>query len=78
MAMEITDDCINCGACASECPVEAIYEPGENWVFNKKSFQALSNEHFFIVTKICNSCIGLNEIRCIAICPMNAIKEINL
>jgi len=26
MAFKITDDCIACGACASECPVEAIKE----------------------------------------------------
>ena len=26
MAYKITDDCISCGACASECPVEAISE----------------------------------------------------
>jgi ferredoxin len=26
MAFKITDDCIGCGACASECPVEAIAE----------------------------------------------------
>ena len=26
MAYKITDDCIACGACASECPVEAIIE----------------------------------------------------
>ncbi|MFV0517951.1 MAG: DUF362 domain-containing protein [Aminipila sp.] len=26
MAYKITDACINCGACASECPVEAISE----------------------------------------------------
>lgn len=26
MAYKITDECIACGACASECPVEAITE----------------------------------------------------
>jgi ferredoxin len=26
MAFKISDDCISCGACASECPVEAIKE----------------------------------------------------
>ena len=26
MAYKINDDCINCGACVSECPVEAISE----------------------------------------------------
>jgi len=26
MAYKITSDCIACGACASECPVEAITE----------------------------------------------------
>lgn len=26
MAYNITDDCINCGACAPECPTEAISE----------------------------------------------------
>ena len=29
MAYKIGDECINCGVCASECPVEAISE-GEN------------------------------------------------
>ena len=24
MAYKISDDCISCGACAAECPVEAI------------------------------------------------------
>ena len=24
MAYKITDDCLGCGACVSECPVEAI------------------------------------------------------
>lgn len=26
MAFKISDDCISCGACAPECPVEAISE----------------------------------------------------
>lgn len=26
MAYVISDDCISCGACAAECPVEAIAE----------------------------------------------------
>lgn len=26
MAYKITDECISCGACATECPVEAIAE----------------------------------------------------
>jgi ferredoxin len=31
MAFMITDDCINCGHCAKECPNQAIYEPGAEW-----------------------------------------------
>jgi ferredoxin len=34
MAIIITDACINCGACESECPNNAIYEPSENWKFS--------------------------------------------
>ena len=26
MSLLITDECINCGACEPECPVEAIFE----------------------------------------------------
>lgn len=26
MAYKITDECLSCGACVSECPVEAISE----------------------------------------------------
>ena len=29
MAIKITDECINCGACEPECPVEAIFEESE-------------------------------------------------
>ena len=31
MAIKITSDCINCGACEPECPNNAIYEGGVKW-----------------------------------------------
>ena len=33
MAIMITDECINCGACEPECPNNAIYEGGVEWSF---------------------------------------------
>jgi ferredoxin len=33
MAIIITDECINCGACEPECPNTAIYEGGLEWKF---------------------------------------------
>ena len=37
MAIKITDDCINCGACEPECPNGAIYENGAEWRFSDKT-----------------------------------------
>ena len=34
MAYIINDDCISCGACASECPVDAITEGDGKFVIN--------------------------------------------
>ncbi|MBC8112586.1 MAG: 4Fe-4S dicluster domain-containing protein [Verrucomicrobia bacterium] len=34
MAIMITDECINCGACEPECPNTAIYEGGIEWNFS--------------------------------------------
>jgi ferredoxin len=34
MAIIITDECINCGACEPECPNNAIYEGGIEWAIN--------------------------------------------
>ncbi len=34
MAIMITDECINCGACEPECPNNAIYEGGSDWRFS--------------------------------------------
>lgn len=31
MAIKITDECINCGACEPECPNNAIYEGAMDW-----------------------------------------------
>jgi len=33
MAIKITDECINCGACEPECPNNAIYEAGAEWAW---------------------------------------------
>lgn len=34
MAYVISDDCISCGACAGECPVEAISEGDGKFVID--------------------------------------------
>lgn len=34
MAIIITDECINCGACEPECPNTAIYEAAEEWKYS--------------------------------------------
>jgi ferredoxin len=34
MAHKINDECISCGACAGECPVEAISEGDEKYVID--------------------------------------------
>ncbi|MEI2695247.1 MAG: 4Fe-4S dicluster domain-containing protein [Saprospiraceae bacterium] len=57
MAIKITDECINCGACEPECPNHAIYENGFGWtpaegtaiqtdfkLFNGQSIDAYSQQ----------------------------------
>ena len=34
MAYTITDDCVSCGACAGECPNEAISEGSDKYVID--------------------------------------------
>ena len=49
MAIIITDECINCGACEPECPNNAIYESGVGWKFSDgtslKSIESLNGNH---------------------------------
>jgi ferredoxin len=60
MAIRITSDCINCGACEPECPNTAIYEPAVLWKLGDKEYsdstspggfksQFYSDEVYFIV-----------------------------
>ncbi|MEX6625481.1 4Fe-4S binding protein [Tenacibaculum salmonis] len=35
MAIIITDECINCGACEPECPNTAIYEGADDWKYSE-------------------------------------------
>ncbi|MCL4140776.1 UNVERIFIED_CONTAM: hypothetical protein GTU68_028094 [Idotea baltica] len=57
MAIFITDDCINCGACEPECPNTAIYE---------------GDEFYYIVPDKCTECVGFHEEpQCAAVCPVD-------
>lgn len=34
MAYKITEECVSCGTCEPECPVEAISQGGETYVID--------------------------------------------
>ncbi|MCK4417987.1 MAG: 4Fe-4S binding protein [Candidatus Latescibacteria bacterium] len=36
MAYKITEECIACGQCVAECPVEAITEAGDIYVIDRE------------------------------------------
>ena len=59
MALLINEECINCGACESECPNEAISE-GENT--------------YVIDPEKCTECVGFyDEAQCVSVCPVECI-----
>ncbi|TDD98464.1 4Fe-4S binding protein [Flavobacterium cellulosilyticum] len=37
MAIIITEECINCDACITQCPNNAIYEPDTQWTYSEGS-----------------------------------------
>jgi ferredoxin len=58
MALMITDECIACGACITECPNEAISE-GEPYVINPD---------------LCTECVGFfDSPQCQEVCPVDCI-----
>ncbi len=83
MAIMITEECINCGACEPECPNTAIYEGGVNWELAGKNFGAddvapsgatsfYSGDFFYIVPDKCTECKGFHdEPQCAAVCPVD-------
>ncbi len=83
MALKITEDCINCGACISECPNNAIYEPGEPWrmsdgtcINDDTEHDPISDDFYYIVPDKCTECKGFyDEPQCVAVCPVDAIIE---
>ncbi|MBT4510662.1 MAG: 4Fe-4S binding protein [Chloroflexi bacterium] len=61
MAMKITDECIACGACESECPVNAISE---------------GDTQFDIDPNKCVECEGyFDSQQCVDVCPVDAVEK---
>ncbi len=82
MAIKITEECINCGACEPECPNTAIYEGGANWELGGTSGSDgaapsgasgfFSNDLYYIVPDKCTECVGFHdEPQCASVCPVD-------
>ena len=57
MATKITEVCINCGVCETECPNEAIHQ---------------GPEIFEIDPALCTECVGFHgQEQCAAVCPVD-------
>ena len=83
MAIKITEDCINCGACEPECPNNAIYEPETFWklsegtsLSDETKMDPISDDVYFIATDKCTECIGFHdEPQCAAVCPVDCCLD---
>lgn len=59
MVVEISEDCISCGACEGECPNKAISEGPTSYVVNPER---------------CTECVGSYQApQCVQTCPVSAI-----
>lgn len=57
MALKITEECINCGACEPECPVSAISE---------------GSDYYVIDPDLCVECKDhYDEPQCSKVCPVD-------
>ena len=61
MTMTILEECISCGACEPDCPVEAIHEGDTIYVID---------------TALCVECEGYNDSpQCVSVCPVDCIVK---
>ncbi len=61
MALKITEDCNNCGACEPECPNTAITE---------------GDDIFIIDPAVCTECVGFHdEPACVSVCPVDCCED---
>jgi ferredoxin len=62
MAMKISEECISCGACVPECPVDAISE---------------GDTQYNIEPEACVECVGyFDTSQCVAACPVDCISKL--
>ncbi|TCT06281.1 YfhL family 4Fe-4S dicluster ferredoxin [Paralcaligenes ureilyticus] len=60
MALRITDECINCDVCETQCPNQAI---------------SMGPDIYIINPDMCTECVGhFGEPQCQVVCPVDCIE----